>query len=160
NLAQMLISRGDYPAALVELRKAISVREQLMRDDPNEKYRGDLARTWSSYGVTLQATGDVVGAEEATGKGLEMRQKLAEDEPGGVEYQSDSARTLMNLAMIRGQLGWKPQVEAPLARATVALERVVNAAPDEPAARLTLGFAHALLCDHLTQVGETSLALG
>ncbi len=160
NLAQLYITRGEYPAAVRELRAALAIRAPLAEANEHEKFDGDLARVWSSLGVTLQAMGDLLDGEAALQTAVEIRRKLADDEPGVSAFQSDFARSLMNLAMIRGQLGRYSQVEPTLARAISTLERPARAGPADPAVRLTLGFAHALLSDNLRRVGETSLALG
>ena len=96
---------GDTAGALQSYRKALAIREQLVKSNPNDmQMQGALARNYVRVANVLGASGDFSGALETVRKALPITQRMAasKNEPATAD---SLAGTYYFTARLLGQTG-------------------------------------------------------
>ena len=90
----MLAAAGDHTAALVSVRQALVIRDELYAADPTDAAaRRDLARIYGDIGKVLVATGDKTGAPESYHKSLPMFEALLTSDQTNMDLHQALAET-------------------------------------------------------------------
>jgi tetratricopeptide (TPR) repeat protein len=104
----MLYYMGDRPGALRAWEEQRDIATALEAESPTNAVRAVLAQSHNSIGGVLMLTGQREKAIEAYQHSLDIRQKLADANPGIPEYQADLAMTHNNIGLVFNQIG-KPE---------------------------------------------------
>jgi tetratricopeptide (TPR) repeat protein len=85
------------PEAEQALGKAVSIREGLLRDSQDPKYRSTLANDVNNLAATLAQAGRLSEAKAVCRRAMESRQRLLDQSPESKECQDELAMSIANL---------------------------------------------------------------
>ena len=106
---------ASWAEALESHRKAVAIRERLVRDNPTvTQYPADLASSYHNIGGLLFDTGNPTEALESERRALEIWEPLVRNNPSAHKYQNSLGVTLHKIAEIEiRQRLWRETPGAP-----------------------------------------------
>lgn len=163
SLARVMISEGNFPAALTELRRSHAIREKLLAKFPNDAIlKSSVAASHVRMAVALGAPwqpsmGDRVAAMEEMGKAIPVRMGLYAADSQDRKAKADVAEVLTWAGAI------EPDARAALPnlrRAATMLGELRAADPKQVTYTEEFALAHEYIGRHLEEQGNLAGAVG
>ena len=130
NLGFLFQHRGKYDPSLAHFRKAIEIREQQARDNPDvSKFWNDVGGCYVDLGSMQRGMGKPAEAVGSFQKAVEIREQLVRDHPAVADYQDGLAWAYVNLALAQHAAGRPANAEASHRRAIEARQKLVQDNP-------------------------------
>jgi serine/threonine protein kinase len=153
-LAEILVTMGDYAAALAVSYKGLEILGDLARAHPAEvSYRQELVRCYVELCRAHNNSGDLEKAESALKQALVIEEKLAEEHPEDEEFKYGLANILLFLGITHGNAERWESARLPLERALRIWMNLTKDHPDQSRFQ-------AKLADTQCTLGGNYLALG
>ena len=151
---------GQTGPALESYRKAMAIREALVKADPgNPQLKQELAASYASVGAVLKVIGDYAGGLEYDRKALSLRMALLALQPNDRAVRRAVASSFTTLGGSLSQIGdWEGVIES-RSKALQMFEELVAADPANVADRHSLLLAHLRMGSILLHEGDRAAAL-
>ena len=161
-LGQLLITDHHLDTGMVELRRALALRETVLQARPGDgSASAAIARSWLRIAATLGApwqenTGDTAGAGEACDKALAIYERLAAADAGNIKARADLATGLVYAGAIGRN---NAEAVARLRRAATILAELRKADPKQINYRVDDARAHEYIGHALREAGDLAGAI-
>ena len=156
----VLMVRGDVPAALTAYQASLQIRESLAKCDPaNTQWQRDLFVSKVKIGDVLVVQGDSRGALAAYQAGLAITEDLAKRDPANTEWQRDlyvSKTMIGDVLMARGD---KPGALAAYQASLLIRQGLAQRDPANTQWQSDLLLCHQRIGDVLRSKGDDPEAL-
>ncbi|WP_229395029.1 tetratricopeptide repeat protein [Methanosarcina sp. DH1] len=127
------MQHGRYEEALKELEKDEEIAKLLLKDPKNEFYQSNLQKSFDdvfTLGYLLCDMGRFLQAQSFCELSLLISQKLLENAPDNVSYQSSVAATLNNLGTLLSNMGRIEESKQRYENALEICEKLLATGPD------------------------------
>lgn len=139
NLAAIQTSAGKSVEAVRSFRRAIQLRESLVRRSPSiVQYRSELAANLNNLALLQIRIGEVEAADQAFARANRLFAELVEDYPQQLAYASGWAALLNNQGLALARSDRHEQAIKAYQQALIAQERVWKQLPNAEEVRETL----------------------
>ncbi|MFN0052050.1 MAG: protein kinase domain-containing protein [Planctomycetales bacterium] len=131
NLGMALLqSPGEVDESLAAFRRAREIRRDVVRDDPQDWNRRNLAKTELLLAGALEDQGELAEAEQAARSALQSLDALAAAHPGGDEFQFLLASAAISVGRILEKVGRRAEISELASRSRALLETIDAREPD------------------------------
>lgn len=146
--------------ALESYQKALTIREQLVREDPNSiTRRRDLSQNYYRIGDVLEDLGEFSDALEALRQGLEIVEQLTREDPDNSFWQSGLLHGLRRKGEVLVAQGSLENAIVAFRDAETIAERLALRNPHGPVRKESQAIIHQRIGDVLAAQGDFSGAL-
>ncbi len=152
---------GDTPGAMESYRKALALREEIVRADPkNISDRAALAAVHGQMAHIYWVTGDTKPALEAYQKVIGMTEELIAESPADGSLKRNLWEYLRRYAYAQAQAGDLQAGIASANRGREIIEALALENPDDPETRGQLSESYNLMGEALAETGDYPEGLG
>ena len=151
------MQKGKHEEALKELEKAEEAAKSLLKDSGNEFFQTNLQVIFNNVftlGYYLYNTGRFPQAQNFYERSLLISQKLLENDPENVTYQSDVAMTLNNLGILLKNMGRIEEAKNRYEKALEMYEKLLKNDPENVTYQSDVGMTLNNLGTLLSDMGR------